>query len=137
MLPIPAAVAARLNCHMERSGLFLLVILLMVATGIGGLYLHVQNEKTRLKNPTVSVRTETDRRASLSALERAWNQRPLERTLRHARDEKDFINHTAFFVQQIYRRETGPSAIAFYRRTVSDFMNRYGSEDYLDGAGGS
>jgi hypothetical protein len=106
-------------------------VAVLLAGIVATVWAHESRQSARLKSPAIVTHSPDERRAALAALKTAWAQRPSELTPDNARDEKDFINRTAFFVQKNYRREIGTEASAFYRQVVGDFFARYGSEDIL------
>lgn len=107
------------------------VAILVLAAAISALLAYQIRQASRLRVPTAAIKTSSERQATLAAFEAAWAARPIERSPANARDECAFISRTAFFVQKNFHTEIGPSAFGFYRRTVTDFFNRYGSDEIL------
>ena len=93
---------------------------------------YAQQRDDTVQPPPMALKTSTERRTTLEAFKIAWESRPADPTPANARAEKDFINRTAVFVDRCERHELQREAFAFYRKTVSEFFERYGSEDILD-----
>ncbi len=106
----------------------LLVFLLSAVVLLG----YVQQREVTVQPPAIALKTSTERRATLNAFKAAWESRPSDPTPTNAHAEKDFINRTAAFVDRCSRQEIEREAFSFYRKTVTEFFARYGSEDILD-----
>ncbi len=106
----------------------LLVFLLSAVVLLG----YAQQRNDTVQPPAIALKTSSERRATLDAFKAAWESRPVDPTPANARAEKDFINRTAVFVDRCERNGLQREAFAFYQKTVTEFFERYGSEDILD-----
>lgn len=83
-----------------------------------------------LLTPTVSLRTSVHREQSISALRAAWNARPLERSIKHERAERAFLNRLAYFVRGAEGSESSAAARRLWNDCYRDHERRY--SDFIE-----
>lgn len=83
--------------------------------------------EARYRLPTLQLRYETvvERRASLSLLRHAWEDRPQEISPEGNHYERGLLNRAAFFGRKIAGTETHRAACDFWMECVREHIERY------------
>lgn len=86
----------------------------------------------RFEPPKVQLRYSTpiERRASLSLLQRAWNERVRETSEEQCWYERRLIDRAAIFGRKIKNTETYQSACSFWMSCVREHIDRYDDDHY-------
>ncbi len=82
--------------------------------------------------PTITIRVATaiERRATLSILRRAWDDRPRETNDNHFWYERRLLDRSAYFGRKIKDSETYREACSFWMSAVRDHVERYDDDRY-------
>lgn len=82
--------------------------------------------------PAVPMRTETviERRATLSILRRAWEDRPEGISDAHCWYERRLLDRSAYFGRKIRDTETYLEATQFWMRCLREHLDAYDDEHY-------
>jgi hypothetical protein len=84
--------------------------------------------------PSVNIRTSTEieRRATLSILRRAWEDRPPGISDDHCWYERRLLNRSAYFGRQVQHTETYVAACQFWSSSLREHLDAY-DDDYFKG----
>ena len=74
--------------------------------------------------------TAIERRATLSILRRAWDERPPESSDDHCWYERRLLDRSAFFGRKIHDTETYREACSFWMGCVREHVDRYDDPRY-------
>lgn len=102
------------------------VALLAVMAGLAGC------ADSDSRPPKISLQTTTtiERRATLSILRRAWEDRPMAITNDHFWYERRLLDRSAFFGRKIKDSETYREACNFWMSCVREHVDRYDDDLY-------
>lgn len=102
------------------------VALLAVLAGLAG----CADSDSRPPNISLRATTAIERRATLSILRRAWEDRPMEITDDHFWYERRLLDRSAFFGRKIKDSETYREACSFWMSCVREHVDRYDDDLY-------
>jgi hypothetical protein len=87
---------------------------------------------TESRPPDIQLRYATviERRATLSLLRRAWNERPVDATDDHCWYERRLLNRGGFFGRKVRDTETYEEACQFWMRCVREHLEAYDDETF-------
>lgn len=105
---------------------FLLAALLAVLAGLAG----CADSDSRPPNIPLRSATSIERRATLSILRRAWDDRPVATTDDHFWYERRLLDRIAFFGRKIKDSESYREACSFWMRCVREHVDRYDDDLY-------
>lgn len=102
------------------------VVALVLVLGIAGC------DDPNSRPPSVPLRANTpiERRATLSILRRAWEDRPMEISNDHSWYERRLLDRSAYFGRKIRNTETYRDACNFWMSCVREHVERYDDEYY-------
>ena len=82
--------------------------------------------------PQISLRAATaiERRATLSILRRAWEDRPMDINNDHFWYERRLLDRSAFFGRKVKDSETYREACSFWMNCVREHVDRYDDDLY-------
>jgi hypothetical protein len=100
----------------------------------GSLTLLVGCAASDSRPPSVNIRTSTEieRRATLSILRRAWEDRPSGNSDDHCWYERRLLNRSAYFGRQVQHTETYVAACQFWSSSLREHLDAY-DDDYFKG----
>jgi len=87
---------------------------------------------TDSRPPAIQLRTDNviTRRATLSILRRAWDDRPVTVSENHSWYERRLLDRSAYFGRKIRNTETYREACNFWMSCVRDHVERYDDDYY-------
>jgi hypothetical protein len=102
------------------------VLALALGTGLAGC------AESNSHPPATPLRTATaiERRASLSILRRAWEDRPMETNNDHFWYERRLLDRSAYLGRKIKDTETYLEACRFWMSCVREHVDRYDDDRY-------
>lgn len=95
-----------------------------------GVILASQPDERAIQVPPIRVKTASERRETLSALQDAWESRLQPYSPENQREERAFLNRLAYFLRASQRREVYGDACRFWNRAYHDHATRY--EDFIE-----
>jgi hypothetical protein len=105
---------------------FLLLVALAALAGVTG----CADTNSRPPNVKLHAATTIERRATLSILRRAWEDRPLEVNNDHFWYERRLLDRSAFFGRKIKDTETYREACSFWMTCLREHLDRYDDDLY-------
>lgn len=105
---------------------FLQAALLAVLAGLAG----CADSDSRPPNIPLRSATSIERRATLSILRRAWDDRPMEISDDHFWYERRLLDRNALFGRKIKDSESYRDACSFWMSCVREHVDRYDDDRY-------
>lgn len=104
----------------------LLIVLLAFSAGLAG----CADSDSRPPDIPLRVATTIERRATLSVIRRAWEDRPMEISDDHFWYERRLLDRSACFGRKIKDTELYREACSFWMICVRDHVDRYDDRRY-------
>ena len=113
-------------CAKEAMKKFLQMVPLALLLGMAGC------SESESHPPAISLRAENaiERRATLSLLRRAWEDRPLDASDDHCWYERRLLDRSAYFGRKIRNTETYLEACDFWMRCLREHIEHYDDDHY-------